>query len=466
MNEQRYDPTATGAKAPSPVPTQGHYNYNDPNAPSNLHRNAALGTGAGLGAGAGAAAYAGSKHADNTQDLPFHQRQDFASSTAPGSATQSGPTQGTFAPHNTHTQDPVGHQYQDPSQVKSEQHHDKRDAALLGTAGAAAAGGGAYAYSQHQDAERERARLEHEQQERLKKEAHDREKEQHRLDKEQHKHEKEASKLEKEQHKHDKEIAAAQHKHEKEVAAHEKEQHRLEKEELKREKEAEKEHEGEEKKKGGLLGFLHRDKSKKEKKGTPSPESSPRHSKEYAAAGTAGALGAGTTAAAYDEEQDPNSPRWKGRNLLHKDPPPGHPAREALEQQQQGGELYGGKREHVGVDGPIGDPNLISGDRYAVAISVECARNTNAQLRETSKGVYGAHDVSDVSHQNTTVVEPTTGLPMNVGKFGAGTGGTDANATIEGYHQGHGTAGAGHQTAGGYQSTTDREAIRKADTPY
>ncbi|CAO2652422.1 Nn.00g007050.m01.CDS01 [Neocucurbitaria sp. VM-36] len=455
MNEQRYDTTATGATKSSPVPTQSQYNYNDPSTTSNVNRNAALGTGAGLGAaGAGAAAYAGSKHADNTQNLPLHQKQDFASSAAPGSVAQSAPAQGTFAPHNTYTQDPTGTQRHDPTQKEAEQHHDKRDAALLGTAGAAAAGGGAYAYSQHQEAERERARLEKEQHERLKKEAHDREKEQHRLGKEQHKHDKEASKLEKEQHKHEKEIAAAQHKHEKEVAAQEKEQHKhekelaaQEKEQHKREKEAdkeahkqEKEHEGEEKKKGGLLGFLHRDKSKKEKS---SPETSPRHSKEYAAAGTAGAVGAGTTAAAYDEEQDPNSPRWKGKNRLHKDPPPGHPAREALEQQQEG--IQGGKREHVGVDGPIGDPNLVSGDR------------------ETQKGVYGGHDIHD-TNQSNTVTEPNTGLPMNVGKYGAGTGGTDATPTIAGYHNEPGATG--HSHTAGHQTAADTEAIRKADTPY
>ncbi|KAF1844175.1 uncharacterized protein K460DRAFT_357797 [Cucurbitaria berberidis CBS 394.84] len=438
INEQRYGTTDKVANTSNTVPTQSQYNYNDPSTASNVNRNTALGTGAGLGAaGAGAGAYAGSKHADNTQNLPLHQKQDFAYSAAPGSVPQSGSTGGTIAPHNTHTQDPVGNQHYNPSQDRSEQHHDKRDAALLGTAGAAAAGGGAYAYSQHQDAERERARLEKEQQERLKHEAHDREKEQHRLDKEQHKHEKEAHKLEKEQHKHDKGVVAAQHKHDKDVAAYEKEQHHLETEQHKRDKEAEKEahrlekeREGGEKKKGGLLGFLHRDKSKKE---TPSPETSPRHSKEYsprdskeyAAAGTAGALGAGTTAAAYGEEQDPESPRWKGKNRLHKDPPPGHPAREALENQNEGqGELYGGKREHVGIDGPIGNPNLISGDR------------------ETQKGVYGGHEIHDT------------------GNLSAGTGGADANPNIGGYHNAPSAPGHHHQTA------ANPEAIRKADTPY
>jgi len=390
MTEQRYDTTAAGANAPNPVPTNGQYDYRDPSTASKVDRyHTTLGAGAGLGAAsAGTTTYAGSKHGD-TQNLPLHQKQDFATSGQPGSVTQFGPTQGTVAPQNTHTQDPLGHQRYDSVIDPPKQHHDKRDAALLGTAGAAAAGGAAYEHSQHQEAERERERLEKEQEKQLKREAHDREKEQHKLEKEQKKREKEE----------------------------EKEQHRLEKEQHKREKEEEKEarrlskiDEGE--KKGGILGFLHRDKSKKEKK---SPESSPRESKEYAAAGTAGALGADTAAATHSDENDPNSPRWKGKNLLHKDLPPGHPAREVLDRPEEGrGETFTGKRGHIGIDGPIGHPDLISGDR------------------ETRKGVFGAHEIGDV--HSKTIIEPHTSLSMDVGKFGTGTGGTDGNPAIEGYH--------------------------------
>jgi hypothetical protein len=366
MNEQRYDTSASGARAPNPVPTAGHYDYNN----DHTSRNAGLGTGAALGAGAlGGAAYAGSKHADNTQ-VPASSAQPLGSSSHQAPLTQNYPTQGTAAPYNTHSDvRGASHAPHDSVQEPPNKDHSKRDAAVLGTAGVAAAGGAAYAYDQNSDAERERARLEKEQQERLKKEQHDREKEQHKLDKEHSKQEKEAHKLEKEQHKHDKAVLAAEkqeHKHEKEQ---EKEAHRLEKE---REKEAhrlEKEREketGTPEKKHGILGFLHRDKSKKEK---TSADTSPRHSgevrrsvdttrhsREYAAGGAA--LGAGTTAAAYDDNH-PDSPRWKGKNLLHKDPPPGHPAREALEHHELGS--MSGKREHVGVDGPIGQPDAISG---------------------------------------------------------------------------------------------------------
>ncbi|KAF2845944.1 hypothetical protein T440DRAFT_252540 [Plenodomus tracheiphilus IPT5] len=454
MSEQRYDPIAPGAKASSPVAPKSEYNYNDstihsnvnrtePETHSNTGRNAALGGlgGAGL---VGAGAYAGSNHANSSQQLPLHQKQDLTSSAQLGSAGQSVhpvqgtaassyPTQGTIAPQNTHVLGSTGQQPYGATRDPSE--HDKRNAALLGAGGAAAVGGGAYALSQQDD--RESARLAEREQERLKKEAHDREKEQHRLDKEQHKHDKEV-------HKHDKAVAAHEKDEHHFQKEHDKEQKRLAKEQHEREKEAEK---AEKEKKGGLLGFLHRDKSKKEKS-AHSPESSPRtsregtrrasrdsprHSKEYAAG--AGALGAGAGAMAYDENH-PDHPRWKGKNLLHKDPPKGHPAREALEHQSETG--LGGKREHVGVDGPIGDANLISGDR------------------QTRSGVYGAHPASDLD-RNTTVIEPHTGLPMNIGKYGAGTGGTDGNAAIHGQHE-HGAAPG--------QTGTDWSAVKKGDTPY
>ncbi|KAL1801018.1 hypothetical protein ACET3X_001360 [Alternaria dauci] len=440
MPEQRYDPAATSARASNPVSSRTQYDYNDPVTQSNVNRtdpndhvnrNAAFG-GAGLAAaGLGAGAYAGSKHNGNTTQLPLRQKQDLAASgqsthpvqgTTQSSypmheiaTTASYPTSGTIAPHNTHAQDPTLQPY--GARNSTNENNDKRNAAILGGAvGAAGLGGAAYANSQNQD--------DREAEERLKKIAHEREKEQHRLDKEQHKHDKEV-------HKHDKALAAHEKEEHRLAKEHEREQARLIKEQHQREKELEKENDGEEKKKGGLLGFLHRDKSKREKS-SASPESSPRQSRDYSP----------RQSRDYSDDH-PDSPRWKGKHLLHKDPPKGHPAREAMEQQQYQTNPYGstGKKEHVGVDGPIGDPNMISGDR------------------ETRKGVYGAHPVSDLDHNNT-VTEPHTGLPMNTERYGTGTGGTDGNPAIHGYHQ-HGVPGA---TSG--QTATDWEAIKKADTPY
>lgn len=386
MTEQRYDPIAPGAKAPSPVAPRSEYNYNDPVIHSNVNRtesdmqsntgnHAALGGLAGAGL-VGAGAYAGSKHADNSHQLPLRQKQDVVSSAQVDSAGQSSyqhathdaysshsthqasypvqgtssssssyPTQGTIAPQNAQVLGSTSQQPYNAARDPSDQSHDNRNAALLGAGGAAAVGGGAYALSQQDD--REQARLAEREQERLKKEAHDRDKEQHKLSKEQHKHDKEVQKYD--------QVVAAHEKEQHHVQKdQEKEQKRLSKEQYEREKEAEK---AEKEKKGGLLGFLHRDKSKKERSSN-SPESSPRasrdsprHSKEYAA-------GAGTMA--YDENH-PDHPRWKGKNLLHKDPPKGHPAREAMEHQSEGSPTA--KREHIGIDGPIGSTNFITGDR-------------------------------------------------------------------------------------------------------
>lgn len=76
------------------------------------------------------------------------------------------------------------------------------------------------------------------------------------------------------------------------------------------------------------------------------------------------------------------------------------------------------------------------------------------------------------------VIEPHTGLPMNVGKYGSvGRGGTDGAQQIEGYHETdpavrsaqHGTAEAtegAHPNAGQSDVGPDWEQIKKANTPY
>jgi hypothetical protein len=75
---------------------------------------------------------------------------------------------------------------------------------------------------------------------------------------------------------------------------------------------------------------------------------------------------------------------------------------------------------------------------------------TNSYRSTTQAGVYGAHEPDS----DNRVIEPHTGLPMNVEKYGTGAGGTDASSTVPGAHQlpqGQGT---------------DWEAIKKGDTLY
>ncbi|KAJ4987092.1 hypothetical protein SVAN01_07380 [Stagonosporopsis vannaccii] len=573
MQDQRYDPTAAGARAPNPVPASSEYNYHNPDvaalassttappyhgsatgqtqqpyttaqlaqsassqppqaykAPEvgnsdlgprdNSSRNAALGAGAGL-AGATAVGYGLSQRGDKDQ----HASTPGAS-TQPGTSSLPQPTgslQGQQYPHNT---EPV-------------QSHTSRDATLAGGAGAAAGAGAGYAYGQ-----RAQPQFDPKEQERLEKETAKR---QHELEK---KHDKDVHKLEKE---HEKDIK----KHEKEAAKHDEEKE----------------------KKGGILGFLHRDKSKKEKKDR-SPESSPRHSAERRSGELSG------------DDKFGHGTGYKGRNLLHKEPPEGHPAREALHANNRVGtdgpigadrtdehhygrdaalgggavgagalgvhelskdrtepsnlsgttgntsgahesvvpgqqttlpdrtrkdDHYGrdaalsggavgvgglaahslhnkqtdpssttighpgtnlagsqqatlpknttagsvlgnrtqqpvqdtfvsGKREHIGVDGPIGDPNMISGDR------------------QTRQGVWGAHPVSDLA-QDHTVIEPRTGLPMNVGRYGDGAGGTDGGPVA---HR-HPETVEGQVMPGSVDRThaeTDWQGVGKKNTIY
>ncbi|KAF2497279.1 hypothetical protein BU16DRAFT_538372 [Lophium mytilinum] len=166
------------------------------------------------------------------------------------------------------------------------------------------------------------------------------------------------------------------------------------------EKEAEKQRKKESK--GGLFGFLHRDKDKHA--GETTDES--RRSGEYGAAG-AGVGAAGIGAGAYEADKS-------GRNKLHKDPPANHPAAQA-------GEGYGATGQSTGL---------------------------GSDSSEMHPG-YGN------SANQGVVTEPHTGLPMNVGKYGDGAGGTDGNTNIAG--------ATAHQ---GGERGADWEGIKKANTPY
>ncbi|KAF2443157.1 hypothetical protein P171DRAFT_487110 [Karstenula rhodostoma CBS 690.94] len=394
LDEQRYDPSSSSQQASVPQ-SQHHYG-----------RDAAVGGGAGaLGAGA----YAATR--DHSQPQQSSVAQGYQQpSTAPYSQNQS--QTGSYPP-------------QDPSQKED---HTKRNAAL-GTGAVAAAGAGAYGLSQHD------AQKEHEHQL----------KEQQKAFEEQQKASQKASQkaAAADQKHHDKLVAAAEKKHAKE-AEHKEREHakELDKREREREQQAasttfmvpagqreypdgspeaegNKSPHGKEKK-HRIFTFLNKkDKdSSRSGSGETSPRGSrdsPRHSKEYAAGAVGvGAAGAGLAAADHDEHEGRYLAEKKGRSVLHKEPPANHPAYDTHTHEPVG------KREHIGIDGPIGDPNFVSGDQ---------------QTR---------------SH---TVTEPRTGLPMNTEKYGDGHGGTDGSSTIPGVHLGEGQA-------------TDWDAIKKKDTLF
>ncbi|KAL1641795.1 hypothetical protein SLS58_005835 [Diplodia intermedia] len=304
----------------------------------------------------------------------------------------------------------------DPANA-DQKHHYGRDAAVAGTAGAAGAGA-AHELSKHDAEKAEKERIKEQKE-------HEKEmmKQQKELDKEQEKDNKKYQKeLEKDEKKHEKELEKEEKKHEKE----------LEKEEKKHEKE-EKKHEKEEKKKhrGGLFGFLHRDKDKEGDKSSLSSSSDDDEKRHRHEAGAVAAGGAG--AAAYEHEDGKHE-----RHRLHKDPPAEY------------AKAHGG--EHYGTDGRIGEAGAVSG------------------THETRPGEYGANRPGD---QEGIVIEPHTGLPMNVGKYGSGAGGTDGNETIEGFSS-HGAGGAhasgpnvaSQGSAHGGNIGPDWQDIKKANTPY
>ncbi|KAL1592232.1 hypothetical protein SLS60_011309 [Paraconiothyrium brasiliense] len=415
LDSQRYDP-ATSTQQSGVLQDTSTQQAGAPQDQHHYGRDAAIAGGAGaLGAGAYAA----------TRDHSHPQaQQPSATQGYPQSSTTSAvqnPNTTTYSQPQDATQVPRS---QDPKED-----HTKRNAALGTAAGVGAAGAGAYGLSQH-DAQKEQERQLKEQQKAFddqqkaleKKQAHDQKHHDKLVAAEEKKHAKEAEHKEKE---HAKEMEKQQKQHDKLLAAKENE--------AQREREATPEEEGSPKeKKHRFLTFLNKkDKDRTNSSGENSPRASrdsPRHSKEYAA-GAAGVGAAGAGAAAYEQEEGRHLAEKKGRNVLHKEPPVGHPAREV--------DPHVGKREHIGIDGPIGDPNLVSGDQ------------------QTERGVYGAHPASDVVGGHHTVTEPHTGLPTNVEKYGDGRGGTDASATIPGVHEGSGQGGA-----------TDWDAIKKGDTVY
>ncbi|OAG01975.1 uncharacterized protein CC84DRAFT_1167136 [Paraphaeosphaeria sporulosa] len=409
--------------AQSTAPTQ------QPGASQTQHhygRDAAVVGGVGaLGAGAYAA----------TRDHPMSQQPSAAQgyqqpSTAPSSQDQTQP--GTYPP-------------QDPSQKEA---HTKRNAAL-GAGGLAAAGAGAYGLSQH-DAQKEQERQLKEQQKAQQKALHEQQKASEKAAAADQKH-------------HDKLVAATEKKHAKEAEhkerEHAKELDRREKERLEQERAAQAASttfmvpQGEreypdgstearqaqsnsppKEKKHRILTFLNKKDKDAPRSGSDdtSPRGSrdsPRHSKEYAAgAAGVGAAGVGAAALAEDDHEGRYLAEKKGRHVLHKEPPKNHPAYETHTHDPVG------KREHTGTAGPIGDPNLVSGDH------------------QTRSGV-GAHPAADAVGGHHTVTEPHTGLPVNVDKYGDGHGGTDASRTIPGVHEAPG-------------QTTDWDAIKKKDTLF
>ncbi|KAI9849113.1 MAG: hypothetical protein M1837_005343 [Sclerophora amabilis] len=376
--------------------------------------------------GGGTAAGAGAYQA--TQSRGTDQPTSTTANTY-GSTTTAGPHSSNAAnkadPRVDSDRDNYGTRAGDKSQ---KDHHYGRDAAVVGGTGAAAAGAG-YGLSEHEreeetkhaakEHEKEVKELEKQQKHEAKeaekhhkqevKEAEKHHKQEEKEAEKQHKHDvKEAEKHQKKeaekQHKHDVKEAEKQHKHEAKEAEkiHKQEEKEAEKQHKQEEKEVEKQQkqeEKEEKKHHGLFGFLHRDKDKKYT--DEEEEQFARQDREHQSK-----YGTETGTAATTAEHDGHD--HNDRNRLHKDPPPGYV------EKVTGGAGTAESTQHRGPHGS--DP-------------------TNRTDPTVSNR--GAHTGASGAGSQGIVTEPHTGLPMDVGKYGTGAGGTDG-APIGGYHE-HGT---------------------------
>ncbi|KAL8647948.1 MAG: hypothetical protein Q9226_006216, partial [Calogaya cf. arnoldii] len=282
--------------------------------------------------------------------------------------------------------------------------HTGRNAVLGAGAGAAAVAGGEELSRKELEREQKAAQKEELKQQEaahkhdVKEEKHH----QHELEKEEKKHEKAlaAEKAKEEKH-HQHELDKAKKEHEKALAKEEAKHHK------------EDSHEGEkEKKHHGLFGFLHRDKPDKELK---EEEAARKEGLEH-----------------HDSEHD--------RNRLHKDPPPGYGETKYAEEPKSG---YASQ-----VRGGTGTTGLAQGD------SVPQGSHATGLGNKADPNVSGRGDTIDSNRTRDSegrVIEPTTGLPIDLSK-GDGAGGTDGTP-VHGYH-GSSTTG-GSSTGGGFGHLQD-----------
>lgn len=331
---------------------------------------------AGAG-GAGLGAYEAEKH---------HKHDDpTSSSTYPSTTPGMTGTGTTGVPESTRD--------------NTRDHHTGRDAAL---AGAGAGAYGAHEYSKH-DAEKA-------EEERLK----EQEAQHKQMEKDQKAHEKEIAK---EQKAHDKAIAKEEKAHEKAMAKEEKK------------------HEKDEGKKGGLLGFLHRNREDKEEKKL---EREDDHTGTKTAAGVGAVGAAGAAGYEADKHHDEHE-----RNRLHKDPPAGYGQTSTASTNDP---MAGtGRDHHYGRDAGLAGAGGVG------------AYETDKHLRhgDDTMGANTGYDQSTTGYdQPTSGTTGTTGTGKDhhygrdAGIAGAGAGGLGAYEAEKHHRKDESTPGA---STGGHQ---------------
>lgn len=217
---------------------------------------------------------------------------------------------GTFPSHKHSQKDTTGYNPEPPQD--SRKHHTARDAAILG----GAAGGGGFAGHEYSKKDAEKLQKEHDKEEKALEKEHSKEFKQH-----------------------NKEIAREEKANEKAIEKSEKKHEKLIEKDEKKQEHGEKKH-------GGLLGFLHRDRPDKELKEEEAARQAATHSSrgEEEMATDAGATGLesrsgynpfqgehGSQSGVHDTPigigygpttHDAYGTHDSGHNKLHKDPPP------------------------------------------------------------------------------------------------------------------------------------------------
>lgn len=398
------------------------------------YRDAAIVGGAGTATGAaGYGAYEAGKDHGNT-----------------AAAGQTGaPYSSTNAPYGSAADGTDPRAASDPRAIQQQQpeYHYGRDAAAVGGAGAAAyAGKEAYDEKEAKKQAKEQAKEQEKHQKELEKEhekaAKEQQKEHEKAAKEQQKeHEKDLKHQQKEQEKQakadEKERAKAAEKAEKERAK-EKEKHDKEmaKEKEKHDKEAAKEQEKLDHQHAKEQEKLEKEKAKEQEKLEKAREKEAHkheHNKLHKVSHNNG-LPAGIST---DIQQDP-PPEDKKPSLIHRilHPHEKDETRKSVEGDRPKGLDYKDADEarHADNMNQLEGAGAGSAGDAGVHHGIDDRGHSTEYPSHASGGEPGLSSGSGIPARDQGIVtEPHTGLPMNVGKYGSGAGGTDGAQQIHGY---------------------------------
>ncbi|KAK5138509.1 hypothetical protein LTR08_000096 [Meristemomyces frigidus] len=217
------------------------------------------------------------------------------------------------------------------------------------------------------------------------------------------------------------------------------------------------------------------------------------YGRDAAVAGGAGTVGFGAYEATKDRSDENAAPLAQEQaatshhehNKLHKKNDPRGQQYAQYNDDKHEKDLQKAREHESAKGGDSGEKKegflhklLHHGDKDKHADSKHEKSHVEAQhVTEPSAIGRGAETELDAGDESGVIIEPHTGLPMNVGKYGTtGGGGTDGAAQIQGYHETdpalqqaqHGTAETEHRHAPGEEGVAgpDWNKIKKGNTLY